>query len=280
MNIIAKTSLLALTGLALVSQAAKADTITYSTGDVLLGLRLYSTANSNDTSDVVIDLGSYTQFTNKTFTSLDISAALITLAGTNWNTSTNISWGLIGYTGTPGATGATGVQILASQGQVNGSTTAYANISKTNASSVTNAISDFTGTFGFNGATSNDGTGKGIVTTGPDGIKYSWSNLVLNTDPVNGTGSALSFNVPTASSSVFEANGDDSKTLSNTALDLYLINGQNKNATGDSTLVDTLAISSSGILSLQAVPEPSTYAMMVMGGLGVMGLFRRRSLKA
>lgn len=276
MNIIAKTSLLALTGLALVSQSANA-ALNYTAGDVLLGLRLYSTANSNDTSDLVIDLGTYTQFTNKTFTSLDISAALITLAGTNWSTSTNISWGLIGITSSDASNGHT--SILASKGEVSGLTTAYANISRTNATSVVSAInSDFTQV--FNGATSNDGTGNGLMTSSPDGVKYSWSNLVSNTSSDNGTGTALSFNVIGASTGVLEANSADSTTLDKTALDLYLINGTSKNPTGNATYVDTLAISDSGVLSLQAVPEPSTYAMIVAGGLGVMGLFRRRSLKA
>jgi hypothetical protein len=76
----------------------------------------------------------------------------------------------------------------------------------------------------------------------------------------------------------FEANNDDSSTLGNTSLDLFELNA--KGSTTGGTYLGTFELSNSGDLSFQAVPEPSTYAMMVVGGLGFLGLLRRRPLKA
>jgi len=257
MNILAKTSLLALASLALVSQSAKAD-LNYTSGDILLGFRI-----SNSTEEVVFDLGKFSTNFGSSFT-VDLSADLTAAFG-NWSSLKTISWGAVGYVN--------GGSVFASKAETTVGTTVvgYTNLSNANATKVSNSVIDLNNNLATNGDTATT-YANGEITAPTDTTSAYWTNEAKGTY----TGlSGLSFGV--FNSAVFEANNGATSTLSNTALDLFTLD---RTGAGTGTLDGTFTLSSDGVLSYQAVPEPSTYAMMAFGGLGLLRMFRRRSIKA
>ena len=80
--------------------------------------------------------------------------------------------------------------------------------------------------------------------------------------------------------SVFEANSDHQHSLTNSVLDLYALGNSGSVSTSTQatgTYLGSFTLASNGDLTFQAVPEPSTYVMLI-GGVALLGLVRRRSL--
>ena len=270
MNIIAKTSILAVTGLVLASQAADA-ALQYTAGDILLGFRTSS-------KEYVIDLGNFSNFTPTSTFSLDISADLASLAA-NWNTgNTGITWSVMGYAGSFSGNNASALtnnySIFASKGEQTLGTpeTSYNNLDKTTAVAIKNSIIGFTGN-AVTGPNVADGAAARSILNTPSGIASDWTYYVTgattNGVPFNGLPSSPETNLDTA--------GFTATTLNNTAVDLFKMNAS---ASGAGVYEGTFQVSNAGVLSYQAVPEPSTYAMLCVGALGVMTMLRRRAIKA
>lgn len=96
--------LLALAGISTIAPAAHAATAT--NGDLILGVR--ASGGTGSSKNYVINLGPSSQFTGSVATTLnlgDVGADLTTTFGADWNTRSNVFWGVAGTDGVfPGAT--------------------------------------------------------------------------------------------------------------------------------------------------------------------------------
>jgi len=245
MNIL-KSSILALTGLVLASQAANAANFNtgalYNDGDLLLGFRMTSGASS----EYVVDLGNvYAYDFTTSFTFANTGSAVATdLSGiSGFNTSSaNFKWAVLGTDNSIADNWATDTS----------STTPLKSIM--NQAGRSGAI----GNVGFNALDSTTSNAMGTVQANNN--DYSWTNVA----PQAGTHYAG-----------YLAEGGASSTLDF----YYLANGSNANGAKLGTIsYDTVT----GDLNFtaQAVPEPSTYAMLGLGAAGLVGVLRRRALKA
>lgn len=265
MNILKHTCLLAVAGVALFSQAAKADTLQYNPGQLLMGFSLVTGYGTGQTTkEYVLDLGSYQQFvTSGGFTTINLNSDLSAF-DPGWASATNITWGLIGYSGT-----STSTLVFAS---MDGASTdaLYSNFpSKGQATGVVNYVTDFVTQGGFDGAAGSSVNGEMQVPSGT----YSWANSVDGSVVTN-----LSFGKFATSDFLANDGSYSPTTLDNVSLDLV----EMKVGAGTGTELGSFSLASNGDLSYQAeaVPEPSTYAMIITGGLGCLCMFRRRSFKA
>jgi len=228
-------------------------------GELFLGFQNQAGTGLGATTDVILDLGSYNNFLNQGSTISQAGfASLITrltpgmnaVYGTGWMTNGNISWGIIGRVN-PAANGDTINTIYAS---VVSGATAWNRASSAAQGTINSKIVSFESQYGtdysnsqFTTGGSAGGTNGGITMGTSENNSWTSFNTYLGT-------SFGSFN-----------GGIDALTTQ--SLDLYkLVPGS-----GAGVLLTTL--------SLSAVPEPSTYALMLLSALliGVVALRSRQS---
>lgn len=262
MNLLAKTTLLALAGLTIASQSATA-ALTYTPGDILLGFR-------TPTKDYVIDLGNYSNFTTlqQNVTVTNLNADLTTLLGTNWATNTTLSWGAVGY-----YTNSNASLTFASKGEsvLGTAEVGWDQASRTTTIANNTAISTFS-LNAYSNLASNTANLTGIISTPDSATAAYWSNFV--TGSYTGD-NGISFGVfnPT-----IEANASGGTAITNTALDLFKMSVNSGGGAG--AYQGTFTVAGNGDLVFNAVPEPSTYAMLGVGAIAFLGMMRRRSVKA
>jgi len=260
MNILAKTTLLALAGVAIASQSANA--LTYTPGDILLGFR-------TSTKDYVIDLGNYSQFTLATtnYTAANVNADLTTLLGSGWATNTGLSWGAIGYDNYGGSNGL----IFASKGEtvVGTAETGWSQVTKSNTTGEASKITTFIGAE-YTGQTSNTFNLTGIIQTPDSTSTPYWTEAV--TGAYTGWGN-ISFGTFNPS---IEANATGGTAVTSTQLDLFKMGV----GSGAGAYQGNFTLATNGDVVFNAVPEPSTYAMLGVGAIAFLGMMRRRSVKA
>lgn len=259
------TALLAFAG-ALLTQSAQAAFTPggqATAGDLILAFE--ATSGTGSTLNYEVDLGSFTQFTaaTPTFSSININADLTSIYGAGWFNDTALSWSVSG-TQNSGAT----------SGGVRNKTVFVTDPNAPTVWAAENA-SQLGTPVGKIAAVYNPSSS---ATAGTQANSLS----ILTTDPssytqasVNGTYGA--FNTPNIEAT-FAASGTSPVTL---ALD-QLQPGATTFAAGTSVLVNTpdvFSISSNGTFAFgaQAVPEPSTYAMLLGGFLILWQLNRRKS---
>lgn len=217
--------------------------VSFTNGDIFLGFE-----NSAGTQNYLYDLGNGANFAasvfNGTFSAVNLNADLTTVFGADWstNTSTGLLYGIFG---------------LPSNKSI-----VYASVG------TGNAAPDMIGVGGLSTASSHfvtmasaynfDRTAQGLTLgvyqtpgAGSDTQFKSWSGNSPSTQP---------FATYNAS---FE-NGVAGK------LDFYGTTGST------STLEGSLQLTSGGLFELVAVPEPSTYALFVLGAIVLLAGARRR----
>ena len=241
------TAAIALVGVA----SANAVNTTYTSGDVILGITQTGNANCYE-----VNLGSASNFMTLNTWSYQVNTTdMANIFGSGWANDSTVSFGLAGA----------GTSTLATVlGQVKGTTWVSAPSGSawtTGGGGQNNAaqaiIGMTTGSVangGFKSETVNVlGANAAKITSS---LSSSWATLSNK----NGA-SFVNYN-PTVSAS-FDSN-------SSVAVAFYQVDNTTSKDLGNFTMSD------SGALSFQAVPEPSTYAMLTMGGLGLLGMLRRR----
>ena len=299
------TALLALAGAAFLTPSAHADTSTINpnpTCDMILGFQVVTLYDNSgkalasqgigSSSNLEIDLGSASQFYNATsgtsFTLTGLVVAdLVATYGDNWNTRTDLLWGVIGAT----ATGRS--QVQNGSATYSGTTPTYdyhapkSTIWATKAESTAGTVSSpwplestsaqgvdigfisamYSGGSPLSGATSTANSAEATVVLAS--TPGSWSSE-------EGDNNSTSF-------------GGFSGTINNntnislggySVLDLYEL--QPSSTAGSATLLGAFGLSSSGVLTFSTdpslfatVPEPSSFALLGMAG-GVLALRLRR----
>lgn len=237
--------ILALTFLGLISQRSLvASPVSWNTngGDVFLGFESTSLH-----LDYLVDLGQgsalASELTNNTFSPVNLNADLNTVFGAGWstNSSANVQWGLFG---------------LPSNKSI-----VYASVASGNNPPVKIGSAGLATTYshygalgtGYNGDIASQGLTLGVeqfVGTVPDTSTFTWTGNTPSSTPF----AAYSFSIE---------NGVGGN------LDIY------GTTVSSSTLLGSFTLNSSGVLSVVAVPEPSTYALFAFGAFLLVVAYRR-----
>jgi len=236
--------ILATAALALVSAASvNAAGVSYTTGDFFLGIR---SSDSTYTTDLLVDLGQGFDFTqNISFTiSGSLKTDIAAQFGSDWYGRSDVLYSIISAN--------------------NLTSVAYASNPSTDDSVWNNSTS--LGTVKSNVASMAASTYKGKASTANCTVAVlqntsdTYSYYDMSPDGGNGNGISFGYFDPSI------------ETTTNSTLSLDRITQGNNNA---GTNLGTLALDDNANLTFTAVPEPSTYALLI-GAFGVLGLMRRR----
>lgn len=259
--------------------ASFAQTVTYEKGDLLIGFQAHTENSQGINQNFMFNLGSAAGFkdssTHLGFSSpiANIGSNLESIYGPNWFTRSDLSWGAIGLREAVPGFGSMepiidgdskGVVYVSKESTGVGESTAWAGAARSQIAALSTRITGLThnsskvsGTFAMQDAATGTGGMGAIVDSSLDN---SWSVRVP------GPGE-YSFGY-------FLGGIEGSLGLSSeyAYLDIYRLAPDGL----DSTWVVTLAIDSMG--NVYAVPEPSTYAMLI--GTCVLGLVFVRRLRS
>ena len=260
------TAAVALTGLAAFSSANALPT--YNDGDVFLGIR-----DKTATKTYVIDLGSFDNYYNNAnpvtpyslnqgFTAAALASDLTTQIGTNWYSNANVVYGLFG-----------GFQAGSSSSSISGipdNALIVGALTSTRIGNIADqTIGGLTGYAAAIGASSQTGVGVSTAWVNNNGIgtwdAYQYGGFA---NAANNQGAAAYGWYPgTLETQVGNA------LYANTVYSSD--NTQNSGKSG--AVIGTVTLASDGTLSLNAVPEPSTYVLFGLGALALMIIYRRRN---
>jgi hypothetical protein len=230
-------------------------TNTFSDSDLLLGI-------STSTTSYVCDLGNISALlslsSGQSITwTLSVSGISETLGSTDWADSgtSTVKWGIVAAD----IAGDRSVWATAS------TTATVLNLGYSKTSTATTSIGNTDNTYINADAASTDGASSNVLSAASElsSDAYSWISYTKNT---------ASFT--NLKSCVISLDSSDSSTL-----DLYYYDSSATAGT-EATLLGTFTLSDDGTLTYTAVPEPSTYAMVGMGGLAMLRMFRRRRRSA
>jgi hypothetical protein len=266
------TSLLAISAGPL---AASAATVSASLNDLIVGF--YATGGTGASVNLEVNLGNVAQFYNVsgqiTFSGLS-ATDLSGTYGSNWNTRTDLFWGVAGTTGAASGTTIGGNPIAAktlwggqaqttlgvsSSGWNTGTTFAQ----QGPAGTIAGLYSGLAGS--LNGAIST--ANSTVAATINNTLNGSWSKAEGTTAAAFGY-----FNPKTS------FDGSTNIVGNYAAMDLYQLQPNS----GAATLMGTFALSGDGMLTYGAnfsaatVPEPSTYAALLGAAALGFGAYRRR----
>jgi len=232
-----------------------AATTSYQDGDLLLGIR-----NSAASVDYLVDLGQASNFDfskSITFAVTGIGTDLTSQWGSGWHNLSTITYSVFG---TLSNNNDTGEQFMVYT--TNPNATSFN--SQNHQGTISGFISNVGGLYDGQLSTGNDSVGIWQTTGGT-------SAVYANYQPGGSLASGKSF-----------ATWTSNEATVNSALNFDVLS---EGWTGSGTGVaqpGTFSLDSAGDLNytVQSVPEPSTYAMVGLGALGMLGMLRRRSVKA
>lgn len=253
-----KAALLAIAGLALVASSAKAALTTYNDGDLLVGF------NNNGSNDYLIDLGQASQFTVNSQLTLSLGntgADLSATFGGSWYGSSTVLWGAGGATvfGV-GSAGANTVWATSTS-----STPWSDSFDQSTPQTALTTIGN-----NFNGSTSTVNSSLAIVEATSGSASWASFESIAN----GGTGSSANSSTSGSLSGYFQPG-----IVGTTSQKLYLTQ-VNEGDTSAGQLLGYFQIGSNGTITFtgaNVVPEPSTYVLMILGGVVLFVVARRRS---
>jgi hypothetical protein len=257
----------ALAVLSVCEAAVQAQTFTYNTGDLLASFR-----KSGSADDLIVDLGSASNFQNASgsMNFSGVSSSLSTVFGGNLD---GIYWSVFGYINTTASPlGAKNTLFVtearssiniengpnpsftsSAQGQVVGEMTAIVDGAKSGAATIlANQIIEIPSGLNVGGDPVSYTIGVGSL----GDFNGTWSPTVENKTPTGFTGGSTS-----SASDLFQQNP---------------VNNQDGTYLGDFVLANDGSLTFNGPA---AVPEPSTWAMLGTGALGLVAFQRSRRAK-
>lgn len=251
--------------LAVVSIASANASMTYSNGDMILGISQINNANSlcyevnlgNISSLLSLSAGSTLTWNLSTS---DIGSNF----GAGWANDSTVSWGVAGIYSKTASLTVGDVIYARNTSWVTGDVQYNVGSSTSTAAAQIYNMVKGTGNDSFVSLTSTGDDAKGALADSTS--NYSWQKL-SNAD---GYGSADSNSFSALQMVVTSFDDTNSSSLG-----LYVID-PSAAKDSDATLVGNFTLGDDGTLTFAAVPEPSTYAMIGIGGLAMLRIMRRR----
>jgi len=227
-------------------------TVTAATDDLLLAFQ--ATGGTGSTINLEVDLGNFAS----PLTSINLNADLTADYGANWATRTDLFWAVIGgnntaINGLPADTLFVSSPDSAGQGTSAGLAAGAASSQLTVANDLNSGYALFNSTNATAGNTNNSVTVDNSTTGSYGATRTALSNEF-------GTDAAFEQGVNQASESS----------------DFWELKPGTP-ATRSSTDINFGTLSSNGVFTVGAVPEPSTWASVVLGAATLIGLRRRRT---
>jgi hypothetical protein len=264
-NVLLKGAL-AFAAASIIGASAHAQTLLANPSDVIFNM--YATGGPGTSYDYEVDLGSYSNFlsggsydTGAVVTLSGVSIADISGSvsgqgfGSNWDSDGDVNWSVIGTNYTNTVTHAPKYTVLATD------TGALANfMNQTTAQTTSANIALYPNQINTDGLSTTANSSSAIFDNQGDLSEYY--------DAAGGTGSAPFFGgLPTS----FEVTASGATTTG-------LYEALPSVHTGNATELGTFTLSSSGLTyqAVAAVPEPSTWATILVGAATLFGLRRRR----
>jgi PEP-CTERM motif len=261
-----KTVLLAAAGLTIMASAGKAQVVYQNTSnDLLLGFR-----QNGSTSSVLLDIGPIANFNSaQTFNLGNLGSVLSSNFGSGWATDGNVFFSLAATNGLSNAS----TNYVTSPETVGGSeATKWAHLTNTNNNILTGKILNMGNAYNAYSAQQTPGN-PAVVEPTTDPNAYLKFMPGGTNDAGHASGNiAWGFFSPTTEGNF--ANGTAGITL-----DLIQLTATTSTDLGDLTLSSngsTLTFTP----DFAEVPEPSTYSMIALGGLGLCGLTILRNRRA
>lgn len=250
-----KNTLLAIAGALLVSQTAQAGTPTYTAGDLFLGFR--ATGGTGATTYYVINIGQSSLYTAGSSFTLSLGSFgqdLTDIYGANWSSRSDLLWSVSGYSGT---------NTLFASKEGDGGVSAWGGLVTSARNNVVSQMTSMKNAYLGVGANSLNGT-TAVTETSAISNNYasyttggtSWGVFNSGSLGVNGA--------------INDAQGLDLYRVSSTSAGTHL---------GSFSISEDTVTPGASTLSFNAVPEPSTYALMVLGSFVLFwGMSRRKTL--
>ena len=216
--------------------------VTFNTGDIFVGFE--TTGATGTTINLLVDIGSNysTPLTNTINLASDLSAKY----GTNWFGSASVYYGVFGIIGTGTYGGAIASTPAGQTGLPNKSSGAAATM-----------ISDY--------------SVLGSQYNTDKNNNQTLSNSVYQNTATENQGGTWSYYSP--STTPFATYNKSIETLVGSNLDLWSMSTV---SSGTGTKIETITLSSAGLLEVVSVPEPGTYALLSMSAIALLIVARRR----
>lgn len=258
------SALVALTGAGWGVTSANAATTAYSPGDILIGF--YASGGTGSATSYIVNVGPVSGFLSST-DPIDLGNISLDLKGTygdGWATRNDLYWGIVGATGTVG--NSAGIISYASQARTDVNTqadgwAAFTTSAKRNDN--LSAINTLGGT--YNGKTSTANNPNGLAQA--NSVSGGWAYQLTH----NGTFLSAPTFANNSGWTGSEFLGNFANGADGTVLDLFSVG-----TIANTGYVGTFSINSDGDVFYNAVPEPSTYALMAIAGTFFAIFLRRR----
>ena len=217
-----------------------------SIGDVLLGFQ-----DTVQNKDYVVDLGPGSSLSS--FSSINVGSDLAAVFGVNWNSDTNLFYGIFG--------------VASNKSNVWASVLSGNNHLPTKAvGALGGALSGYTAVINnFNNELAYQGLTNGVYFNVGSGLDQGTATWTGNHPTASG---ATAFGTYNASLEGSVSSGD--------TLDVYQLGNTALAVTADFTATNGNAIQVTSNGTVQVVPEPSSYALIGFGALLLVVLYRRK----
>lgn len=254
------TALLAMAGAAFLPQHASAATTTYADGDLLIGFR-----SSTSLQSYIIDIGPVTSYVNSgAFTvTTGIGNTLADLNSTflagdaTWATDGTVTWAVIGAVSSSGVGGYNTNTLLESRAATANTPGVSASTAPTRKSSGLQS------------------TPTGYVQAFGNSPVFAGQNATSGNAFIQNNSDSNSWNTQMASNNYFGTGASSLQGSTLAGLDLYLL----QSGSGSGSFLGTFDIDlgTGAITYTSAVPEPSAYALMILGGFVLFWSMKRRN---
>jgi hypothetical protein len=264
-----KLGMLALAAASLASVPAHADQVTVSQNGTGAGDLILSFTQTGGSEDLEVDMGPASAFISGNVPTLSnylLTADLVAAFGSNWDSaSDNVFWSVVGDSHSNKNSGIPHYTLL-------GTDSSGVPIADGNNSVDDGSLTSYATDLGNATATSDSNDHAAIYAVGNTG-SYDQESGVGALENAGGGGAGT-----TPAGGFFDiadfGNYFETQTNGGTSSSaLYEIDNNSGDAATD---IGTFSVSSSG-LSFQAVPEPSTWASIVLGAAALVGFRRRRN---